>query len=162
MFPSPQNCLGTSLGGDSQRTPFPWDFPAVAGPGAGFTSGKPWLPLGAQAETRNCAKQISEPRSILNLYKSMIRVRRENAALTYGSMHELEAHPKVLMYQREAGKQKIVVAVNFDDKPQLVELPGVQFVSLLVTSYLDGLTEFRPEGYLRLRPNEAVAIELFC
>lgn len=64
------------IGRDSQRTPFPWESPAVAGPGAGFTSGEPWLPLGDQAGTKNRANALLRSDSILNLYRNVIRVRR--------------------------------------------------------------------------------------
>src|SRR5206468_11368472 len=33
---------GKGLGRDPERTPFPW----TSGPGAGFTTGTPWLPIG--------------------------------------------------------------------------------------------------------------------
>ncbi|MGZ8647997.1 MAG: alpha-amylase family glycosyl hydrolase, partial [Solirubrobacteraceae bacterium] len=32
-------------GRDPERAPIPWRPPSVAGPGAGFTTGEPWLPL---------------------------------------------------------------------------------------------------------------------
>ena len=35
---------------DPERAPIPWRPPSAAGPGAGFTSGEPWLPLVAGAE----------------------------------------------------------------------------------------------------------------
>jgi glycosidase len=40
-------------GRDPERTPMPWE----AGPGGGFTSGRPWLPLGEDNLARNVAAQ---------------------------------------------------------------------------------------------------------
>jgi hypothetical protein len=35
---------------DPERAPMPWRRPSQAGPGAGFTTGEPWLPVVADAE----------------------------------------------------------------------------------------------------------------
>ena len=37
-------------GRDPERAPIPWRPPSEAGPGAGFTTGDPWLPLTSRAE----------------------------------------------------------------------------------------------------------------
>ena len=42
---------------DQARGPMPWR----TGPGAGFTTGKPWLPLPPDAETRNVEAQAADP-----------------------------------------------------------------------------------------------------
>ena len=37
-------------GRDPERAPMPWRRPSRAGPGAGFTTGEPWLPVATDAE----------------------------------------------------------------------------------------------------------------
>lgn len=63
------------------------------GPGAGFTTGEPWLPLGAGA---NVAEQREDPGSLLNLARDLISRRRRLGA----SYHALEATEQSWAYQR--------------------------------------------------------------
>ena len=54
-------------GRDPERAPIPWRPPSAAGPGAGFTTGEPWLPLVGGAEALNAETQAADPRSTLSL-----------------------------------------------------------------------------------------------
>ncbi|MCC3761793.1 HAD-IA family hydrolase [Glycomyces sp. TRM65418] len=56
---------------DSARTPMPWD----AGPGLGFTTGEPWLPLGGRTEADTVASQEEDPNSPLRTMRRLMRVR---------------------------------------------------------------------------------------
>ena len=48
-------------GRDPERAPIPWRPPSAAGPGAGFTTGEPWLPLVGGAEALNAETQAADP-----------------------------------------------------------------------------------------------------
>jgi alpha-glucosidase len=67
------------FGRDPVRTPMPW----TADPGGGFTSGKPWLPIGPALATVNVASQSADPRSMLSLYRDAAAV----AALGARTLH---------------------------------------------------------------------------
>src|SRR4051812_11240788 len=56
-------------GRDPERAPIPWQPPSEAGPGAGFTTGVPWLPLIAEAEELCVARPAADPDSALSLYR---------------------------------------------------------------------------------------------
>jgi alpha-glucosidase len=58
-------------GRDRFRHPMQWD----GSPGAGFTSGEPWLPLVDQT-ARSVAGQRDDPGSVLSLYRELIALRR--------------------------------------------------------------------------------------
>ena len=77
-------------GRDGCRTPMPCD----GSPGAGFTSGRPWLRLGPDASLRNVAAQRADPRSLLAFYQRLIRLRRETPALRLGRQTFLQEHPR--------------------------------------------------------------------
>jgi alpha-glucosidase len=62
-------------GRDPQRAPIPWRRPSLAGPGAGFTTGIPWLPLITDAETLCAQRPAEEPRSTLSLFRRLARRR---------------------------------------------------------------------------------------
>ncbi len=64
------------------RTPMPWR----PGPGAGFTSGRPWLRLGPDAATRNVSVQAGTPGSTLSVYRRLIALRAASPALQLGTL----------------------------------------------------------------------------
>jgi alpha-glucosidase len=91
-------------GRDAHRHPMQWD----ASPTGGFTDGDPWLPPIDPTE-RNVADQAGDPRSLLNLYRELIALRRELG----DGLRMVDAAPGVLAYER--GEH--VVAVNMTDEP---------------------------------------------
>lgn len=120
---------GLGLGRDPVRTPMPWD----AGPGAGFTIGRPWLPLGPDWRVRNVAAQRDDPRSMLSLHRDLLRLRRAHPALATGDFHLIGAQGDVLAYERRAAGERFVVALNLGSRLQPVELPEGRFSPLLST-----------------------------
>jgi alpha-glucosidase len=101
-------------GRDPERTPMQWN----ASPGAGFTSGDPWLPLGRDAATVNVAAQRDDPASMLGLYRRLIRSRTGSAALRGGDYRSLPDAPDgCFAYLRTAGEEHLLVALNFTGQP---------------------------------------------
>jgi alpha-glucosidase len=114
--PWARNEPGLGLGRDPARTPMPWDASA----GAGFSGGEPWLPLNADYPTRNVAALAVDGRSILTLYRRLIALRREQAALHAGDISSVRADGDVLIYDRGA---TLVIALNLGHQGQRVTLP---------------------------------------
>ncbi|WP_375055099.1 alpha-glucosidase [Zobellella sp. DQSA1] len=108
-------------GRDNSRTPMQWD----AGPGAGFTTGTPWLKVNPNAEAINVAAQQGDPDSVLSFYRALIRLRKAAPALIYGDYRLLLAeHPQIYAYRRSLGNERWLVLVNLSDQPadcQLLE-----------------------------------------
>jgi alpha-glucosidase len=104
-------------GRDPERAPIPWEPPSVAGPGAGFTVGEPWLPLVADAETLAASVQEHDPDSTLNLYRRIARLRAESPALQGGSQQMVDLADHVLAWFRELGGERLLIAVNFSGEP---------------------------------------------
>ncbi len=107
-------------GRDGARTPMQWD----AGTFAGFSTVEPWLPLSGDFATCNVATQRADPASLYNLYRRLLALRRSRAALTGGTYRPLDAPGEVLAYLREAGGERLMVALNFSAAPIAVALPG--------------------------------------
>jgi alpha-glucosidase len=104
-------------GRDGERTPMQWD----GSPEAGFTTGdKPWLPVPDTYKTVNVEEEIREDDSLLNWYKQLISLRRENPALHSGELTLLNtSDTKVLSWMRQTpGQPAVVVACNFTADPQ--------------------------------------------
>jgi alpha-glucosidase len=131
----------------------PWD----GGPGAGFTTGEPWLPLGANHPTRNVAAQTDDPGSMLSLYRRLIALRRAEPALAIGAYHLVAATGQVLAYERRHWGERLAVALNMTDGPAELA-PGWAGEILLSTGV--GRDGERLERALRLAPDEGVVVRL--
>jgi alpha-glucosidase len=101
-------------GRDPERSPMRWD----GSPGAGFTSGEPWLPLGDPAVSVEA--QDADPRSMLALHRSLIALRRSREDLVTGAYATVLADG-VLAYRRGSNT---VVALNLTGEPASAELAG--------------------------------------
>lgn len=102
-------------GRDGERTPMQWN----AGPNAGFTTGKPWLPVPETAKTYNVEAERKDPNSILNFYRKLLLLRREDAALREGSYIALNtSDPNVLSYLRRTKNDTILVVLNMSATDQ--------------------------------------------
>ena len=97
-------------GRDGERTPMQW----TAGRNAGFTTGKPWLPVPASAKTHNVEAESTDPRSVLSFYKEVVHLRKTEPALLEGSYVPLNgSDPNVFSYLRKDAAGTILVALNF-------------------------------------------------
>ena len=95
---------------DNARTPMQWNTSA----NAGFTSGKPWLPVHEDFKTCNVAVEERDKNSVLNFYRRLSALRTSSDVLLGGEYEEL--YPKneeLFIFTRTLGKKKIIVAVNF-------------------------------------------------
>jgi alpha-glucosidase len=110
-------------GRDPERAPFPWRPPSVAGPGAGFTTVEPWLPLGAGAEALNAETQAGDERSTLSLARRLAAVRRASPALQTGAQRAVDAGRDVLAWVREDGEERLLAAVSFAGAATALEPP---------------------------------------
>ncbi|WP_213803699.1 alpha-amylase family glycosyl hydrolase [Granulicella sp. dw_53] len=131
--PAELNQPGIGMGRDPERTPMLWDNSPVAG----FTSGQPWLPVNEGAATRNVAAQSSPdaPRSILNLYRKLLALRRQHPALHAGAISYVQSNSGVLSYRRILGDQQFQIFLNLtDDIKRVTSEPG----HILLTTILDG------------------------
>ena len=143
-------------GRDPQRAPIPWQPPSKAGPGAGFTTGRPWLPLVAGAEELCVERQAADPRSALSLFRALAALRAATPALQTGSQCTLDAGPDLLAWVREADDERVLGAANFGagTAPLAVEGPA----TLLLSSDPDRL--LGDAAGLALRPGEAILLRL--
>jgi alpha-glucosidase len=99
-------------GRDPQRTPMPWAPPSTAGPGAGFSTGRPWLPIGGTAERLNVASEVHDPSSMLALYRRLLDLRRTRPSLRTGSQVFLDVPRDVLAYLRTEDGDRSLVVLN--------------------------------------------------
>jgi len=124
-------------GRDGERTPMQWD----GSRNAGFSpADKTWLPVPPTAAKFNVAEEEKDPDSVLNFYKSMLRLRRDNAAFRDGDYISLNDQDKnVLSFLRRSPDGKsVLVALNFSNAPQTMDYgrQGRQALTLL-SNYIE-------------------------
>lgn len=108
-------------GRDGERTPMQWN----AAMDAGFSTAKStWLPLNPDYKTLNVAAESRNPTSLLNYYKILIRLRKENPQLRTGDLIMVDRdNGNVLSYVRKTSDGKaVLVSLNFTAEPQTVNL----------------------------------------
>ena len=141
-------------GRDPERTPMQWD----AGPFAGFSTVEPWLPLSADAATRNVDAMCDVPGSVLTLYRRLLGLRREHAALAIGSYCTVPTEPDtVFAYERSHAETTIRVILNFGDEAHDLILPEGSRWTLLLSSH-SGRTGERAAGHVTLAGAEGLIL----
>ena len=151
--PYEKNQPGLGLGRDPQRTPMQWDD----SPNAGFTTGSPWLPIAENYHSRNVKALSTDPASILNFYRQLIRLRHQRAALNVGSYHQVRCEGNIMLYERASAEERLAIALNFGHEAERVPLPRQGTV--LFSTHLERAGE-RASAELALRPDEGVVLEL--
>jgi alpha-glucosidase len=89
---------------DNARTPMQWNAAKFAGfmnPEAGGKREKPWLAVNPNYARINVEAQEKNPRSVLNFYRQLAKLRAARPVLVHGSYELLLAdHPQLFAYER--------------------------------------------------------------
>jgi alpha-glucosidase len=99
-------------------------------------------------------RQRADERSILSLYRALIRLRRREPALSVGVLVKAEAIGSVLTFQRFHAGRWLIVALNLSDEPQFFKKADAHDV--LISTHLD--RNERESGGIRLRANEGIVL----
>jgi glycosidase len=131
-----------------------WD----SGASAGFSSGKPWLPVNSDYRVRNVEAQAADPASLLSWYKALIGLRRARRELREGGIAFLDLAPNVLAYERtgRAGGS-LLVLLNFASSRRRFEF--ARGGRVLLGSARAAGAEIAP-GSIELGPCEALIAEI--
>ena len=145
-------------GRDPQRAPIPWQAPSSAGPAAGFSTGKPWLPLIDQAETLNVVTQDADETSTLNLYRRLARLRADNPVLQGGAQTMIDLGPELLAWTRTSDTDSLLAIVNFATSTTPIEVAPVLTKHPTLVLSTDHTRERVDISELSLAPGEAVIL----
>ena len=131
---------------DNARTPMQWDDT----PNAGFTTGTPWLAVNRNYLMINAADEVSDPDSVYNYYKELIRLRHTHDVIVYGSFEPLlNDDENVYAYRRVLDGTVLTVLCNWTDRTVPCGLKEEAPGDILISNYA-----LHKEGVLQ--PYEAV------
>ena len=132
-------------GRDNARTPMQW----TDGENAGFTTGKPWLPVNKNHDHINVEAALADPDSIFYYYQKLIELRKTHEVFRSGRFTLLLPEDEQrFVYRRDTESEHLLVICNFSaDTADLsdIEIPGG--AKLLLTNY--------PRKTSKLQPYEA-------
>ncbi|KIL34207.1 oligo-1,6-glucosidase [Cohnella kolymensis] len=137
---------------DNSRTPMQWDET----PNAGFSQGSPWLKVNPNCSEINVEKALADPDSVFYHYQKLIRLRKDNEVMVYGSYEPiLDEDDQIYAYYRTLESERWLVVLNISDEEAQCRLPDNVNSSLgevIIRNYPE--TSGGSEGLL-LKPYEA-------
>jgi alpha-amylase len=96
------------------RLPMQWTSDA----NAGFTTGTPWRVPGGDYPTKNVAAQSADPNSLFSLYRELIHIRENHAALRVGDFHLIDSgNRSVYASLRISKEEAVLVLTNMSGSP---------------------------------------------
>jgi oligo-1,6-glucosidase len=104
-------------GRDNARVPMSWD----ASPGAGFTTGTPWLETHPMSGTVNAAAQVDDPDSVFSHYRRLIDLRHTDPCVVHGTFRMLlPRHEQLYCFERALGDRRLLVVANLSSVADVV------------------------------------------
>lgn len=154
--PAEKNQPGIGMGRDPERTPMLWDNSSHAG----FTIGRPWLPIADDSPLHSVETETRDAGSMLSLYRALLALRREHPALHSGDVYGVKptgaGNSVVLAYRRTDGAERMQVLLNLSGLPQTTTCPpGHILLSTDPAREREGVS-----GELTLRRAEGLLISL--
>jgi len=141
---------------DNGRTPFQWDDRN----NAGFTSGTPWLAINPDYKTVNVAHEETDPDSVLNYFRRMVRLRKSLPELVYGSYKLIDKNnPNVYAYTRILNDQKVLIILNFSNQQMPFRVPVS--AGSVTDVLLNNLPDYKARNNVyHLQPWQALIVRL--
>lgn len=156
--PFEKNVPGIGIGRDGCRTPMQWDGTRSAG----FSDAEPWLPVADNFHNENVDCYRRDKTSLYWLYRRLIDFRRKHVALTEGSYRPLTATGDLLLFCRELGRERVVVALNMGPQPLVASFPTeIASGQILLSSFLDREGD-EVINSIDLRGNEGLLVKMDC
>lgn len=125
---------------DNSRAPLSW----CSDDNAGFTSGTPWMKICDDYKSYNVDAQVESNHSILNFYRSLIRLRKDRKIFVYGSFEILKKKTRdVFAYYRHYKDEQVLIVMNLSDKEKIIKINTLDY-HLLLSNYENDSRVFKP------------------
>ena len=125
---------------DHARTPMQWNKYEHAG----FTEGTPWIDIYGDYKECNVEAELENKDSILNFYKQLIKLRKENKALIYGDIRILDKKRRnSFVYLRRIKGSMFLIECNLSQNSILKKKKRTP-CELIMSNYLSESEKLRP------------------
>ncbi|MBC8506688.1 MAG: alpha-glucosidase [Anaerolineales bacterium] len=111
------DALNLYINRDGCRTPMQWDDSANAGFCSNDTD--PWLPVHENYSEVNVECQMGDEGSLLNVYRKLLYLRRDNRVLREGTLQLLDESAdleELLIYRRDCKDETVLIVINFENQ----------------------------------------------
>lgn len=127
---------------DNARTPMQW----TAGENAGFTTGKPWMPLNPNYTGINAEAALADPDSVFHYYRRLVELRKSYDIFRDGSFTLLcPEDEKIFAYTRDTKYAHLLVVCNFAGESLSFDAPeNFRGARQLISNYNTESEELRP------------------
>ena len=134
-------------GRDNARTPMQW----TDGENAGFTTGKPWLPVNENHSVINAQAELADDNSVFHYYRKLVALRKEYSIFRDGWFELMDPESeRVFAYTRDTDNAHMLVVCNFTADTFEWKLPhDYRGAKKLIGNYPDICDNLRPyEAYI--------------
>ena len=126
---------------DNARTAMQWDDSEYFG----FSEVKPWLNGTPDNKDRNVKDELKDPASLLNFYKKMIEIRKNNPVVIEGKFELLyKNNPNLFIYTRTLDNEQLLVICSFTSKEVKCPIKDFSNYQLLLSNYEEHNELFKP------------------
>src|SRR5262249_2313547 len=117
-------------------------------------------PLDGTLDASNVDAQLLDKGSMYQLHRRLIKLRRKRTALSLGGYGSVFADGNLLVFMRELGRERILVALNFDGETTAISLASGELGGRLLLSSAGDREDEPIHGSVKLRPHEGVVVEV--
>ncbi|MFD0860863.1 alpha-glucosidase [Sungkyunkwania multivorans] len=144
---------------DNARTPMQWDTSV----NAGFTTGTSWISINNNYKDRiSVAVQEIEEHSVLNYFRKMIKVRKSNLTLIYGTYQLLNvSNENIYAYTRSLDKERFLILLSFSTSTEHFSLPkeiNYNYAKKIISN--DLIADDKTYKEFMLKPYQAIVYQL--
>lgn len=134
-------------------------------PHAGFTTGVPKTGSGPNEQGQNVAAQDGDPRSILNLNRSLASIRAQYPALRHGNYVPINSAGETVSFARvsvdpHGEDQHVLVTANYSDNHESMKFPNINNRGkILFSSNSQRKVGEIVQGGFEISPQECIVVE---
>jgi alpha-glucosidase len=154
--PQGLNMPDRNLSRDPVRTPMQWDDTAYAG----FSPATPWLRVSRNYRNVNVYTQKLDPTSLLSLYVRLIKLRKEEAALSVGEYLHVFSDNQMIAYIRQVESNRFLIILNLSHRPCYLRQHQTNYSGKVILSTDAELEGLQVKGTISLGGDEGLIIKL--